>query len=97
MGKLFYDGDQVYEIPDRTLLHVQLAITSKLRRQEQFTLSWQNVGEPGPTTIWLSGAIALRFVFDGPTSNLKINRDWLEAMIDHATHNSSLAVIAEPI
>jgi hypothetical protein len=39
MGFLTYGGVQEYEFDDRTLAHLKVAITIKLRRQESFLMS----------------------------------------------------------
>jgi hypothetical protein len=40
MGKLIYGIAPAIEIEDRGLRHLQLAIMTKLRRDERFTFSW---------------------------------------------------------
>lgn len=47
MGYLIYGGTQEYEFEDRTLAHLKVAITMKLRRQESFLMSWVNPAEKG--------------------------------------------------
>ena len=42
MGTLIYGGTSEIDIEDRTLAHMQLAIITKLRRNEQFLLSWDH-------------------------------------------------------
>jgi hypothetical protein len=91
MGKIFYDGDGILEIPDRTLQHLQLAIVAKLRRQEHFTLTWVGDRDAGPNVVWISPHIPLRFKFDGPLTK-KLNRDWIEAMIVSANHGNLIAM-----
>ncbi|WP_344751167.1 hypothetical protein [Gryllotalpicola koreensis] len=39
-GVLVYAGSESYEIEDRALAHVKIAITSNLRRNENFLLNW---------------------------------------------------------
>ena len=52
MGTLYY-ADQAIEMDDRTLAHLKVAVVTKLRRGESFTLSWTHAeSEPrGRTTI----------------------------------------------
>lgn len=65
MGALYY-GSEPTEIPDRLLAHVKMVVTTKLRRNERFTLSWVSPAGSGGgrTTLWLDPSIPLRFVFD---------------------------------
>ena len=67
MGTLFYgDAATPIRIEDRALAHLKVAIITKLRRGESFTLSWQHPDDQprGRSTLWLHPNIPLRFVFD---------------------------------
>lgn len=65
MGNLYYGAETApAEIPDRLLAHVKVVATTKLRRNESFTMTWRD--RSGRTTIWMQPAIPLRFVFDSP-------------------------------
>jgi len=81
VGTLFYDGDG-YEVDDRTLVHLQLAISTKLRRRESFFLTWAVPIEQGSGmhTIWIDNGIPIHFYYSAsrPTD---INRAWLEALV----------------
>ncbi len=69
MGTLYYgDSGTPIGIDDRALAHLKVAITTKLRRGESFTLSWQHTDDQprGRSTLWLHPAIPLHFVFDDP-------------------------------
>lgn len=81
MGTLFYDGDG-YELEDRTLVHLQLAISTKLRRRESFFLTWAVPIEQGSGThtIWVDNGIPIHFSYSGspPTD---VNRAWVEALV----------------
>ncbi|MFF5625385.1 hypothetical protein ACFY5A_08465 [Microbacterium sp. NPDC012755] len=67
MGRLKYDGTSgPIPIDDVTLAHVKIVISTKLRRQESFMLTWRPEGD-GPDarmTIWIHPAIPLQFGFD---------------------------------
>jgi len=96
MGYLHYGGLHEYEFEDRTLAHLKLAITAKLRRQESFLLSWVNPPEKGGgrVSLWLSPSIPLAFRFSGsrpPT----LNRDWLDLMIELSNTPRGLQLISE--
>ena len=57
MGALIY-GSRVseLEIEDRTLAHLQFVVATKLRRNEQFMLTWNHGVERGSgrSAIWIS-------------------------------------------
>jgi hypothetical protein len=97
MGQLFYDGDQIVDLADRTLMHVQLALSQKLRRSEGFLFTWNDaIGDPpGYNSIWLSPSIPLRFKFDAPPT-LPINREWVDSMVSKAALSGNLVITADP-
>lgn len=67
MGILLYGNQsEPVGIPDAMLAHVKVVLSTKLRRNEAFTLSWRHTDEaaPGRTTLWIQPSIPLRFVFD---------------------------------
>ena len=98
MGALLYGSPaERFEIPDRALAHVKLAVVAKLRRGESFTMSLQGAddGDFGRQTIWIAPGIPLRFVFDdavGPS----INRRWLERLAVSANSTGGLMLMDEP-
>ncbi len=96
MGYLIYGGTQEYDFEDRTLAHLKVAITMKLRRQESFLMSWVNPAEKGGgrVSIWLTPNIPIAFRFSGSRSP-ELNRDWLEVMNDLSNTPRGLIVISE--
>lgn len=80
MGTLYYAGSP-YEIEDRLLAHLKIAITTKLRLGEGFLLSWPIPADRGSgrVSLWLSPAIPLDFVFRG-SKPPALSREWLEAL-----------------
>ncbi|MDN3495325.1 hypothetical protein QL996_05250 [Planococcus sp. APC 4015] len=84
MGQLFYgNSSQPVIIPDRQLAHLKMIVTTKLRRNESFTLSWRHVDDSpgGRTTVWLQPSIPLQFVFDsavGESLDSAILREYAE-------------------
>jgi hypothetical protein len=96
MGTLTYDVVSKVEFDDRTLIHLQIVIGSKLRRGESFSLSWTK--EPqgtGRTTIWMHPSIPLVYEFrDGKTP--PINREWLNALMETANSPTGLRLVPEP-
>jgi hypothetical protein len=97
MGMLRYDVVSSVEFDDRALAHLEIVITSKLRRGESFNLSWVKdiaVGS-GRVTIWLHPAIPLVYEFVGnrpPT----INKKWLELLMQTAGSAGGLRLVPEP-
>jgi hypothetical protein len=97
MGTLTYDVVSKVEFDDRTLVHLQIVIASKLRRGESFNLSWVKDAQAGSgrTTIWMHPAIPLVYEFqDGKTPS--INREWLNALMETANSPTGLRVVSEP-
>lgn len=81
MGTLIYGDAGRFEIDDRTLAHIKIAVTTKLRRQESFLLNWTIPADQGSgrVSVWLSPAIPLQFIFAAPKPP-ELNRQWLEAL-----------------
>lgn len=96
MGFLAYGGTQEYEFDDRTLAHLKVAITLKLRRQECFLMSWTNPAERGGgrVSIWLTPNIPLTFRFAGSRSP-KLNKSWIAVMNELSNTPRGLIVISE--
>jgi hypothetical protein len=92
MGLLFYGSDpKPAEMPDRVLAHLKLVATTKLRRGESFTVTWQNatkLGE-GRTSIWMQPAIPLRFVFDEPEP-AALDSHYLHELADAANSTNGM-------
>lgn len=99
MGSLYYgESGTPIGIDDRALAHLKVAVTTKLRRGESFTLSWQHpAGQArGRSTLWLHPAIALRFVFDDPETP-ELSRDWVEDLMRSANSTGGIMLVEEYI
>jgi hypothetical protein len=96
MGVLFYDG-QEFDFDDRVLAHLQIVISTKLRRGENFFLGWSLPIERGSGrhTIWLDNGVPLHFFFEGSKAPT-INRDWIEALLLSAGRATGLQLTDEP-
>lgn len=96
MGFLVYGGTQEFEFEDRTLAHLKLAITMKLRRQESFLMSWVNPAERGGgrVSIWLTPNIPLSFRFAGSRPP-QLNKAWLSVLADFSHTPRGLVVVSE--
>jgi hypothetical protein len=100
MGYLYYGTtDRPVEIPDWVLAHVKVVATTKLRRLESFTLSWQHPeGTPrGRSTLWMHPSIPLRFEFD-TADTATLDRDYLQklALAAGSTNGMVIDVWATP-
>lgn len=98
MGKFIYDGQIKVDFEDRLLAHLQVTITTKLRRGEPFTFVWKDdtsIGD-GRTMVWIHPRSSLVFKFYG-SRRPELNRAWLEALMQTANSSSGLYVIPEPV
>lgn len=97
MGTLYYgDSGTPIGIEDRALAHLKVAVITKLRRGESFTLSWQHTDEQprGRSTLWLHASIPLRFVFDEPETP-ELSRQWIEELMRSANSTGGIQLVAE--
>lgn len=80
VGHLVYANVE-YEVEDRALAHLKIAVGQKLRRQECFFVSWTNAVEQGSgrVSLWIAPSIPLIFRFAGGRIP-DINPIWLEAL-----------------
>lgn len=98
MGTLLYGAAaRAHEFDDRTLAHLKYAITVKLLRHESFVVSWMHPPgvEGGRSTIWMSPAIPLEFIFDTPEPP-ELNREWVEQLLRAAGSLGGIQVSTEP-
>ncbi len=82
MGTLFYGASRTpIRIDDRILAHLKLVVTSKLRRNEPFLVSWRDASDVGGgrSSIWLHPACDLHYKFDGG-SPPAIDQDLIEQL-----------------
>ena len=95
MGTLFY-AQQAIEMDDRTLAHLKVAVVTKLRRGESFSLSWKHRDDQpaGRTTIWMHESIPLRFEFD-EIEPPPLHREWIEEILRSANTTGGIQLTAE--
>lgn len=97
MGTLQYGpgGDPIH-IEDRVLAHLKVAIATKLRRNESFSLSWRHSDGDGPgrSTIWLHPSIPLRFTFEDPEAP-ELNMKWIEQLMQSANSSGGIQLVDE--
>ncbi|NQX28989.1 ATP-dependent DNA ligase [Microbacteriaceae bacterium VKM Ac-2854] len=97
MGLFIYRDDTKLDVEDRVLAHLELVITTKLRRDESFAFTWQedvSMGS-GRRKVWLHPAIPLVYRFYGNRPPA-INRAWIEALMASADTTAGLVILPEP-
>lgn len=98
MGVLRYGSNEAFPFDDRLLTHMKLAIVTKLRRGESFTLSWDR--EPadgsGRSTLWIDAAIPLQFEFSSPRAQMNLNKQWVEQLLASANATGNMVPVPEP-
>ncbi|TFD50900.1 ATP-dependent DNA ligase [Cryobacterium sp. Hh11] len=98
MGTLLYGNPSiVITFDDRALMHLQIVISTKLRRRESFIFTWSDSADEGSgrSAIWLDPTSTLYYRYFGSRTP-SINRDWIEALMLSANSAGGLAFIAEP-
>jgi len=97
VGTLYYgDSGTPIGIEDRALAHLKVAIITKLRRGESFTLSWRHTDDQarGRSTLWVHQSIPLRFVFDEPETP-ELSRKWIEELMRSANSTGGIQLVPE--
>ena len=97
MGFLHYDGEE-FDFDDRVLLHLQIVISTKLRRHENFFITWALPMERGSgrRAIWVDNGVPIHFSYSGLRA-ASINRDWVEILMASANSGSGLIFTTEPV
>jgi hypothetical protein len=94
MGTLYYGAVRTpITVEDRTLAHVKVLITSKLRRNESFLLSWTEPVDTGSGrgSVWIHPYLDIIYRFDGGTQPA-LDRELLDQMAMEASSSSGLRV-----
>jgi hypothetical protein len=96
LGILQYDSEE-FDFDDRVLAHLQIVISTKLRRHEDFFLSWVQPIERGSGrhAIWIDNGIPLHFFFNG-SRPAAINREWIDELLVSSTKAGGLLLADEP-
>ena len=81
-------------------MHLQIVITTKLRRREGFVFSWtesaEDETESGRSAIWLDPSSTLYYRYS--ISRVPdINRDWIERLMISANSAGGLFFSVEPL
>jgi hypothetical protein len=98
VGSLVYGSASIeLKFEDRVLAHLQVVMSTKLRRGESFFFSWfddPTVGD-GRSSLWIDPAIPLYFRYEG-SQQPALNKAWLEEMAISAGSNQGLVLLEEP-
>jgi hypothetical protein len=96
MGWLYY-GSREFELDDRALAHLQIVISTKLRRHESFFVTWVHPQERGSGrhSIWVDNGVPLHIYFAGSRVP-PINPNWIDVMMASARRTSGLHIREEP-
>lgn len=95
MGFLHYDGRN-FPMEDRLLAHLQVIIGMKLRRGENFFLTWLNTPAEGSgrNSLWIDNGIPIFCEYEGSRIPA-INREWVETLAQSAGTNFGLQISTE--
>jgi hypothetical protein len=96
VGILSYDGEE-FDFDDRALTHLQIVISTKLRRREVFFLSWKQPQERGSGrhAIWIDNGVPIHFFYDG-SRPATVNRDWIDILLNSAGKAAGLQFSENP-
>lgn len=96
MAKLIYGTSSGHEFDERTLAHLKIAITAKLRVRESFLLNWTVPSDRGSgrMSLWISPDVPLTFLFSDSRPP-QLNRAWLDAMSRSAHGIRGMTVMPE--
>jgi hypothetical protein len=96
VGFLTYNDEQ-FDFGDRALWHLQIVISTKLRRRENFFLIWNHPVERGSGrhAVWVDNGVPIHFTYNG-TRNIAVNRHWVEEMLLSASRATGLLLTDEP-
>lgn len=98
MGTLQYGSPGIeVHFDDRVLMHLQIVITTKLRRREGFVFTWNDSVEAGSgrNSVWLHPAIPIYYRYSGSRLPV-INREWIETLMTSANSGGGLLLTQEP-
>lgn len=95
MGVFHYDG-RGFPMEDRLLAHLQVLISLKLRRGENFFLTWLDAPAAGSGrySVWVDNGVPILFEFENSRIPA-INREWIETLTASAGTNFGLQVTPE--
>jgi len=97
MAELVYGADGApIQIPEHLLAHVKLVVTTKLRRNESFMISWRHADGSGRSSLWLDPSIPLRFTFES-AEEPRIDHALLSRLAAEASSNAGMLLELDDI
>ena len=96
MGTFVYDKPaNAFEVDDRTLVHLRIVVMNKLRRSEPFMFELTMRDGSGHRSFWIHQGVPMQFrIFNA--AQVRINRLWIETLMDAASGPNGLFVVPEP-
>jgi hypothetical protein len=97
MGRFIYEGGPKLELDDRTLAHVLVVVSAKLRRGEPFAFTWREESSAGANraAVWIHAQSGLVFKFES-SAQPAINGAWIDALAATANAPTGLYIVHEP-
>jgi hypothetical protein len=97
MGTLLYGASRTrLSIDDRTLAHLQIVITTKLRRNEGLLLCWDRGAEVGSGrgALWIHPNCDLIYDYDG-SREATVDAGELDRLMSEASGRRGLRILAD--
>ena len=96
MGRFIYDTQEnSIDIDDRTLAHLRIVVMNKLRRSDSFMFDVDHADGSGRRSYWMHAGVPIQFQFFG-SRQPRINRAWIEELMDAASGPNGLTILPEP-
>jgi hypothetical protein len=96
MGRFIYDTiENSIDIDDRTLAHLRIVVMNKLRRSDSFMFDVDHADGSGRRSYWMHAGVPIQFQFFG-SRQPRINRAWIEELMDAASGPNGLTLLPEP-
>jgi hypothetical protein len=96
MGRFIYDTvENSIDIDDRTLAHLRIVVMNKLRRSDSFMFDIDHADGSGRRSYWMHAGVPIQFQFFG-SRQPRINRAWIEELMDAASGPNGLTILPEP-
>jgi hypothetical protein len=92
MGTLEYNSSRPpIEVDDALLAHLKVVISTKLRRQESFMMTWTSADDDHRLTAWVHPSIPLVLEFAGAKIP-RIDPTRIERMMSHLNSRGELVI-----
>lgn len=96
MGRLLYGSPPtVHVFDDRDLAHLQVVITTRFRRAENFLLTIDGDAGTPRRELWMNPAIPTQYEYDTVRPPV-LNTDWLRLLTSESNGRAGLHLVPEP-